>query len=200
MRLYVDLGEIDPANREALRLISQEHVIQTAQRVLRPYTLDVRSVAWCAVYQVGQRVTDRFDDVRADQAGSRLPRVFIAGDACHTHSAKAGQGMNVSMQDTYNLGWKLASVLGFQAQTRGIFRNLLIQYLTVELRHCRGRDSGLAPISGPTQKADRSHDGRYSEPVVPIELIPLAVLQALVPAGARTVANRLNLSWDKTQN
>jgi len=116
VRLYVDLGEIDPANREALRLISQEHVIQTAQRVLRPYTLDVRSVAWCAVYQVGQRVTDRFDDVRADQAGSRLPRVFIAGDACHTHSAKAGQGMNVSMQDTYNLGWKLASVLDGRAR------------------------------------------------------------------------------------
>jgi phenol 2-monooxygenase (NADPH) len=56
------------------------------------------------VYQVGQRVTDRFDDVPADAAGSRLPRVFIAGDACHTHSAKAGQGMNVSMQDAFNLG------------------------------------------------------------------------------------------------
>jgi len=83
--------------------------------VLRPYTLDVRSVAWFAVYQVGQRVTDRFDDVPADQAGSRLPRVFIAGDACHTHSAKAGQGMNVSMQDTFNLGWKLASVLDGRA-------------------------------------------------------------------------------------
>jgi phenol 2-monooxygenase (NADPH) len=37
--------------------------------------------------------------------------VFIAGDACHTHSPKAGQGMNVSMQDAFNLGWKLASVL-----------------------------------------------------------------------------------------
>jgi hypothetical protein len=37
--------------------------------------------------------------------------VFIAGDACHTHSPKAGQGMNVSMQDGFNLGWKLASVL-----------------------------------------------------------------------------------------
>jgi len=37
--------------------------------------------------------------------------VFIAGDACHTHSAKAGQGMNVSMADTWNLGWKLAAVL-----------------------------------------------------------------------------------------
>src|SRR5262249_5785159 len=43
--------------------------------------------------------------------GYRLPRVFIAGDACHTHSAKAGQGMNVSMNDTWNLGWKLGAVL-----------------------------------------------------------------------------------------
>ena len=75
--------------------------------MLHPYTLDVRDVVWFAVYEVGQRVTDRFDDVPADEAGSRLPRVFIAGDACHTHSAKAGQGMNVSMQDAFNLGWKL---------------------------------------------------------------------------------------------
>src|SRR4051794_29987485 len=115
VRLYVDLGEIDPNKREAFRENTQEMVIETAQRVLRPYTLDVKSVAWFAVYQVGQRVTDRFDDVPADEADSRLPRVFIAGDACHTHSAKAGQGMNVSMQDGYNLGWKLAAVLDGRA-------------------------------------------------------------------------------------
>ena len=111
VRLYVDLGEIDPNNREAFRLNTQEKVIDIAQRVLRPYTLDVRDVAWFAVYQVGQRVTDRFDDVPEGEAGTRLPRVFIAGDACHTHSAKAGQGMNVSMNDTWNLGWKLGAVL-----------------------------------------------------------------------------------------
>lgn len=112
VRLYVDLGEIDPKQREAFRdKYTQDEVIAIAARVLRPYTLDVKSVAWFAVYQVGQRVTDRFDDVPADQVDSRLPRVFIAGDACHTHSAKAGQGMNVSMQDAFNLGWKLASVL-----------------------------------------------------------------------------------------
>ena len=116
VRLYVDLGEIDPNKREAFRDNTQEGVIAIAQRVLRPYTLDVKSVVWFAVYQVGQRVTDRFDDVPADQVGSRLPRVFIAGDACHTHSAKAGQGMNVSMQDTFNLGWKLASVLDGRAK------------------------------------------------------------------------------------
>ena len=128
VRLYVDLGEIDPNKREAFRENTQEMVIGTAQRVLRPYTLDVKSVAWFAVYQVGQRVTDRFDDVPADQADSRLPRVFIAGDACHTHSAKAGQGMNVSMQDTFNLGWKLISVLEGRAKQE------LLRTYTVE-RH-----------------------------------------------------------------
>jgi phenol 2-monooxygenase (NADPH) len=116
VRLYVDLGEIDPNNREAFRDNTQDKVIAVAQRVLRPYTLDVKSVVWFAVYQVGQRVTDRFDDVPSHQTGFRLPRVFIAGDACHTHSAKAGQGMNVSMQDTFNLGWKLACVLEGRAK------------------------------------------------------------------------------------
>src|SRR3954454_479321 len=93
------------AIRLAFRLNTQEKGIEIAQRVLRPYTLEVRNVVWFAVYQVGQRVTDRFDDVPADQVGSRLPGVSIAGEACHTHSAKAGEGMNVSMQDTFNLGW-----------------------------------------------------------------------------------------------
>ena len=117
VRLYVDLGEIDPNNREAFReQHTQESVIATAKRVLHPYTLDVKSVAWFAVYQVGQRVTDRFDDVPDGEDHTRLPRVFIAGDACHTHSAKAGQGMNVSMQDAFNLGWKLASVLEGRAK------------------------------------------------------------------------------------
>jgi phenol 2-monooxygenase (NADPH) len=115
-RLYVDLGEIDPNNRDAFRSIKQAQVIETAQRVLHPYKLDVRDVAWFAVYQVGQRVTDRFDDVPEGEAETRLPRVFIAGDACHTHSAKAGQGMNVSMQDAFNLGWKLISVLEGRAK------------------------------------------------------------------------------------
>ena len=71
----------------------------------------MKEVAWWSVYEIGQRLTDKFDDVPAAEVATRLPRVFIAGDACHTHSPKAGQGMNVSMQDTFNLGWKLAAVL-----------------------------------------------------------------------------------------
>ena len=109
VRLYVDLGEV--GDREAIRRTTPEQVIAVAQRVLRPYTLEVKSIAWFSVYEVGQRLTDKFDDVPAALSPGRTPRVFIAGDACHTHSAKAGQGMNVSMQDAFNLGWKLAAVL-----------------------------------------------------------------------------------------
>jgi phenol 2-monooxygenase len=68
-------------------------------------------VPWWSVYEIAQRICDKYDDVPADQVHARPPRVFIAGDACHTHSPKAGQGMNVSMQDAFNLGWKLAAVL-----------------------------------------------------------------------------------------
>ncbi|MFM6979815.1 MAG: FAD-binding monooxygenase [Micrococcales bacterium] len=110
-RLYVDLGHVDPDNREQGRDISAEAVIDIAKHVLLPYWLDVKDIAWFSVYEVGHRVTDGFDDVPSSERSTRNPRVFIAGDACHTHSAKAGQGMNVSMQDTFNLGWKLAAVL-----------------------------------------------------------------------------------------
>jgi len=111
VRLYVDLGEVDPENRHEGRDMTAEEVIEVAQHVLLPYTLDVKDVAWFSIYEVGHRVTDGFDDVPEDERATRTPHVFIAGDACHTHSAKAGQGMNVSMQDTFNLGWKLAAVL-----------------------------------------------------------------------------------------
>jgi phenol 2-monooxygenase (NADPH) len=111
VRFYVDLGDVTPENRDAIKQTTVERIIATAQRILHPYTLDVKEVAWFSVYEVGQRLTDRFDDSVDANGAARDPRVFIAGDACHTHSAKAGQGMNVSMQDAFNLGWKLAAVL-----------------------------------------------------------------------------------------
>ncbi|GHB12903.1 FAD-dependent monooxygenase [Modicisalibacter luteus] len=106
VRLYVDMGNIAPD-----AWLTKEQVLEKAQAVLAPYRFEVKETAWFSVYRVGHRVTDKFDDVDHDQMNNRTPRVFIAGDACHTHTAKAGQGMNVSMQDTFNLGWKLISVL-----------------------------------------------------------------------------------------
>ncbi|MDQ6752173.1 MAG: FAD-binding monooxygenase [Actinomycetota bacterium] len=110
-RMYVDLGVVPEDDLGAVRNTTVEEISAKANEILHPYTLDVRNVAWHSVYEVGHRLTDRFDDVLPEQLGTRTPRVFITGDACHTHSAKAGQGMNVSMQDGFNIGWKLAHVL-----------------------------------------------------------------------------------------
>ncbi|MGL4636952.1 MAG: FAD-binding monooxygenase [Beijerinckiaceae bacterium] len=115
VRIYVELEKLRADERVAARNITIERLIAAAQRIFRPYSFDVREVTWWSVYEIGQRLCDRFDDVPAAETDTRLPRVFIAGDACHTHSPKAGQGMNVSMQDAFNLGWKLAAVLRGQS-------------------------------------------------------------------------------------
>jgi phenol 2-monooxygenase (NADPH) len=104
-------------------------ILKSAQKILQPYTLKYEYCDWWTAYQIGQRVGDKF---------SFHDRVFLAGDAVHTHSPKAGQGMNVSMQDStfyhsflssfvpdlvlaYNLGWKLASVIN-KTSHRGILK------------------------------------------------------------------------------
>jgi phenol 2-monooxygenase len=110
-RMYVDLGVVPDDDHGKVRETPLEEIIAKANRIIHPYTVDVKSVAWNSVYEVGHRVTHRFDDVPTSEAGTRTPHVFITGDACHTHSAKAGQGMNVSMQDGFNIGWKLGHVL-----------------------------------------------------------------------------------------
>jgi phenol 2-monooxygenase len=104
------MDKLGAGERLSNRNITSDDLIAAAQRIFNPYKLDVKEVPWWSVYEIGQRLCDKFDDVPAESP-RRLPRVFIAGDACHTHSPKAGQGMNVSMQDGFNLGWKLASVL-----------------------------------------------------------------------------------------
>jgi 2-polyprenyl-6-methoxyphenol hydroxylase-like FAD-dependent oxidoreductase len=111
VRIYVEMDKLKENERVAGRNITVEQLIAAAQRIFHPFTLDVKEVAWWSVYEIGQRLCDRFDDVAPGQKQSQLPHIFIAGDACHTHSPKAGQGMNVSMQDGFNLGWKLAAVL-----------------------------------------------------------------------------------------
>lgn len=110
-RMYVDLGEVDPKDAGAVHRTTIDQIIAKANAIMAPYTLDVKDVAWHSVYEVGHRLTDKFDDVPPELAGTRTPRMFITGDACHTHSAKAGQGMNVSLQDGWNIAWKLGHVL-----------------------------------------------------------------------------------------
>jgi len=111
VRLYIEIDKLNANERVSSRNITADHLVAAARRILHPYTLEVKEIAWWSVYEIGQRLCDKFDDAPEQKVPDGFPRVFIAGDACHTHSPKAGQGMNVSMQDGFNLGWKLASVI-----------------------------------------------------------------------------------------
>ena len=151
-RLYVELDKLRPDEKAAQRKLTQHDMIAAANRILRPYTLDVKEVVWWSIYDIGHSITDRFDDV--PDGVDRNPRVFIAGDACHTHSPKAGQGMNVSMQDTFNLGWKLIHVLSGRADPR-LLRSYTQERLTEAKRLVETDHQWSRVMSAPTTQAER---------------------------------------------
>jgi phenol 2-monooxygenase len=110
-RVYCQMSSLESASkaesRAARNAITLERLTTQTAKALAPYSFSFSDVDWWAAYQIGQRTASAFS--LADSNG--VKRVHIAGDACHTHSPKAGQGMNVSMMDTYNLSFKLAHVL-----------------------------------------------------------------------------------------
>jgi len=151
-RMYVELDKLRPDEKAAQRKLTQDDMIAAANRIIKPYTIDVKEIVWWSIYDIGHSITDKFDDV--PEGEDRNPRVFTAGDACHTHSPKAGQGMNVSMQDTFNLGWKLVHVLQGRADAR-LLRSYSKERLT-EAKRLVDTDHEWARImSAPTTQAER---------------------------------------------
>ncbi|NEA62387.1 FAD-dependent oxidoreductase [Streptomyces sp. SID12488] len=135
---------------------------------------DLTEVRWASDFRPRAALADSF----------RSGRVFLAGDAAHVHSPAGGQGLNTSVQDAYNLGWKLGAVL-----RGGVAESLLATYeeerrpiagqmLGISTGVHRGeirrgeatrqlalgyRDSSLAaetrPAPGPVHAGDRAPDG-----------------------------------------
>ena len=116
--------------------------------------LIVKQVFWSSAYNMSARLADKY----------RVGRVFLAGDAVHAHPPTGAQGLNTSVQDAYNLSWKLAAALGstpvdlldtYEAERRpiaagmlGLATGLLDQAKKGDLR--RGRD---------VQQLDLGYDG-----------------------------------------
>ncbi|MGW7792303.1 rifampin monooxygenase [Streptomyces tricolor] len=58
------------------------------------------------------RWLSRFGDATRQAERYRVGRVLLAGDAAHIHPPTGGQGLNLGIQDAFNLGWKLAAEVG----------------------------------------------------------------------------------------
>ena len=93
---------LNEERRALYKELNQETFIEEAKVAVKPFDIEYERVDWASVYSVGQRVAQDFY-----AKGS----IFLAGDAAHSHSSGAGQGMNAGMHDAVNIGWKLALVL-----------------------------------------------------------------------------------------
>ncbi|KAI2793655.1 hypothetical protein POX_a00238 [Penicillium oxalicum] len=96
VRIYVQISNGD--GQDPSVETSQMKIQHMANKILSPYKVEWESVDWHSAYRIGQGISQRY---------SLANRIFIGGDACHTHSPKAGQGMNYGILDSHNLAWKL---------------------------------------------------------------------------------------------
>jgi phenol 2-monooxygenase len=88
--------------QKAYEVFDEEAAVKEAIASVKPFSLRFKTVDWWTVYVVGQRIARSFFVKDC---------IFLAGDACHTHSSGAAQGLNTGIHDAVNLGWKLSLLL-----------------------------------------------------------------------------------------
>ncbi|KAJ3920766.1 FAD binding domain-containing protein [Lentinula edodes] len=99
--------------------VTQEVAMVEAKQALHPFKLEFLSVDWFTIYGIGQRIAGTF---------CANDRVFLAGDAGHTHSSGSAQGLNTGIHDAVNLAWKLA------LRVRGLAKKALLDSYDAERR------------------------------------------------------------------
>ncbi|MBW3632057.1 MAG: FAD-dependent monooxygenase, partial [Chloroflexi bacterium] len=106
---------------------SEAEIAAEAETLLRHRTgMSLRRIGdpvWASGFRIQRRQAEHY----------RWGPVFLAGDAAHVHSPVGGQGMNMGIQDAFNLGWKLALAARGQAAP-----GLLDTYQTERHRIARG--------------------------------------------------------------
>lgn len=109
VRLYIQIASSTDPDFNPRKQATTEEVQEAAKRIMKPYEITWDRVEWFSVYPIGQGIANRYT---LDE------RVFMGGDCCHTHSPKAGQGMNTAFLDAVNLAWKIHHVeSGFAARS-----------------------------------------------------------------------------------
>ena len=103
VRLYIQIASSTDPDFNPRKTATEEEVMTHAKAIFKPYYIEWDRVEWYSVYPIGQGISEKYT---LDE------RVFMGGDACHTHSPKAGQGMNTAFLDAVNLAWKIHHVEG----------------------------------------------------------------------------------------
>lgn len=115
---------------------------QTLESASGRSDIRLRELTWSTVWRPNVRMVEQF----------RIGRVFLAGDAAHVHPPAGGQGLNTGVQDAYNLGWKIAAVLGgaphelldsYQAERLPVAARVLGMSTRLLEKHVSGADDAF---------------------------------------------------------
>ncbi|KAF9963229.1 hypothetical protein BGZ70_007546 [Mortierella alpina] len=104
IRIILDNGVLTPEEHAAIKPeeLTLDKFESLAAACVAPAKFKCLSTSWLTHYRVNEREAEHF---------SHKNKIFLAGDAAHVHSPAGGQGMNMGLQDSYNLTWKLALVM-----------------------------------------------------------------------------------------
>lgn len=108
---------------------------RTAPPTIEEFRQQLRATAGTDFGVHSPRWLSRFGDATRLAERYRVGRVLLAGDAAHVHPPLGGQGLNLGLQDAFNLGWKLAAQVGgwapgdlldtYQAERRPVAADVL---------------------------------------------------------------------------
>ena len=79
VRLYIQIASSTDKDWNPRKTATEEEVQNSAKKILRPYNIEWERVEWYSVYPIGQGIADKY---------TLDHRVFMGGDACHTHSVR----------------------------------------------------------------------------------------------------------------
>ncbi|CAD0099710.1 unnamed protein product [Aureobasidium mustum] len=154
VRLYIQIASSTDKDWNPRKQATTEEVQEAAKKIMKPYEIEWDRVEWYSVYPIGQGIADRYT---LDE------RVFMGGDCCHTHSPKAGQGMNTAFLDAQNLAWKIhhvesgfadRSILKSYESERKLIAENLLNFDNAYARLFSQRQPSAGEVSSVTQQQD----------------------------------------------
>ena len=157
VRLYIQIASSTDPGFDPRQTATVEEVQEAAIRIFKPYYLEWDRVEWYSVYPIGQGIADKY---------TLDHRVFMGGDVCHTHSPKAGQGMNTAFHDAINMAWKIhlveagfadRSILETYEEERKLIAEMLLNFDAQYAKLFSTRQPSASEVAQGTKNGTNGH-------------------------------------------
>ena len=191
VRLYIQIASSTDPDFNPRKTATVEEVQTAAIKIFQPYYLEWDRVEWYSVYPIGQGIADKY---------TLDHRVFMGGDVCHTHSPKAGQGMNTAFHDAINMAWKIhlvesgfadRSVLETYEEERKLIAEMLLNFDAQYAKLFSTRQPSASEVAQGTKNGSNGHGEKN-------EFVEMFKANCEFTSGYGVAYNPNVFNWDDT--